>query len=188
MRKLIVFNHVTLDGYFVDANGQMSWAKFGNDDPEYAAFVAENASGGGELLFGRITYDLMASYWPTPIADQHNPSVAAGMNSMRKVVFSRTLDSPSWNNTKLVKGDLVSEIRKMKEESGPGMAILGSGSIVAQLAPGGLIDEYQMMVDPVALGKGRTMFDGIQEKLDLRLTKSRTFKNGKVYLSFEPAA
>ena len=87
-----------------------------------------------------------------------------------------------------MKGDLVSEIRKMKEESGPGMAILGSGSIVAQLAPEGLIDEYQMMVDPVALGKGRTMFDGIQEKLDLKLTKSRTFKNGKVYLCFEPAA
>ena len=107
MRKLIVFNHVTLDGYFVDANGQMSWAKFGNDDPEYSAFVAENASGGGELLFGRVTYDLMASYWPTPIADQHNPSVAAGMNSMRKVVFSRTLDNASWNNTKLVKGDQI---------------------------------------------------------------------------------
>jgi dihydrofolate reductase len=76
----------------------------------------------------------------------------------------------------------------MKEESGQGMAILGSGSIVSQLAPEGLIDEYQMMVDPVALGKGRTMFDGIEEKLDLRLTKSRTFKNGKVYLCFEPAA
>jgi dihydrofolate reductase len=188
MRKLIVFNHITLDGYFVDANGQMSWAKPGNDDPEYAAFVAENASGGGELLFGRITYDLMASYWPTPVADQHNPGVAEGMNSMRKVVFSKTLDQASWNNTKLVKGDLIAEVRKMKEESGPGMAILGSGSIVAQLAPQGLIDEYQMMVDPVALGKGRSMFEGIQEKLNLKLTKSRTFKNGKVYLCFEPAA
>jgi dihydrofolate reductase len=186
MRKLIAFNHVTLDGYFVGANGDFSWARHGNDDPEYSAFVAENASGGGQLLFGRITYELMASYWPTPIADQHNPAVAAGMNSMSKVVFSRTLDKASWNNTKLVKGDLVSEVRKMKDEPGPGMAILGSGSIVSKLAPEHLIDEYQMMTDPVVLGKGRTMFDGIQETLNLNLTRTRTFKNGKVFLCYEP--
>jgi dihydrofolate reductase len=186
MRKLIAFNHVTLDGYFVGANGNFSWARHGNDDPEYSAFVAENASGGGQLLFGRITYELMASYWPTPIADQHNPAVAAGMNSMSKVVFSRRLDKASWNNTKLVKGDLVSEVRKMKDEPGPGMAILGSGRIVAQLAPEHLIDEYQMMMDPVVLGEGRTMFDGIKETLNLKLTRTRTFKNGKVFLCYEP--
>jgi dihydrofolate reductase len=188
MRKLVAFNHVTLDGYFVDGNGDFGWARHGNDDPEYSAFVAENASGGGELLFGRKTYELMASYWPTPIADQHNPSVAKGMNSMSKVVFSRTLDKASWNNTKLVKGDLVSEVRKMKSEPGPGMAILGSGRIIAQLAAENLIDEYQMMVDPVALGKGRSMFEGIKQNLNLKLTKTRTFKNGKVYLCYQPAA
>jgi dihydrofolate reductase len=188
MRKLIVFNHVTLDGYFVSANGDMNWARTGNDDAEYSAFVAENASGGGQLLFGRVTYDLMASYWPTPVADQHTPAVAAAMNGIPKVVFSRTLDRVSWSNTKLVKGDLVAEIRKMKDEPGPGMAILGSGSIVAQLAPESLIDEYQMMVDPVVLGKGRTMFDGIREMLTLKLTKTRTFKNGKVFFCYEPAA
>ncbi|HEY6412536.1 MAG TPA: dihydrofolate reductase family protein [Edaphobacter sp.] len=187
MRKLIAFNHVTLDGYFISAEGQFSWAQKGNDDPEYSAFVAENASGGGQLLFGRITYELMASYWPTAIADQHNPSVAKGMNSMSKIVFSRTLDHASWNNTKLIKGDLVSEVRKLKNEPGPGMAILGSGSIIAQLAPEHLIDEYQVIVDPVALGKGRTMFDGIKEMLILKLTRTRTFNNGKVFLSYEPA-
>jgi dihydrofolate reductase len=186
VRKLIVFNHVTLDGYFVGVDGDFSWAHKGNDDAEYSAFVAENASGGGELLFGRITYELMASYWPTPIADQHNPAVATGMNRMAKVVFSRTLENASWNNTKLIKGDIVSEIRKRKDAPGPGMAILGSGSIVAQLAPEHLIDEYQMIVDPVALGKGRTMFEGLQEKLTLKLTKTRTFKNGKLYLAYEP--
>jgi dihydrofolate reductase len=188
MRKLIAFNHVTLDGYFVSATGDFRWASNGNDDPEYAAFVAENASGGGQLLFGRKTYELMASYWPTPIADQHNPAVAKGMNSMSKVVFSRTLDKASWNNTHLVKGDLVSEVRKMKSQDGPGMAILGSGSIIAQLAQENLIDEYQMMVDPVALGGGRSMFEGIKDKLTLKLAKTRTFQNGKVYLCYEPAA
>ena len=89
MRKLIVFDHVTLDGYFVGANGDFSWGHTGNDDPEYQAFVAENASGGGQLLFGRKTYDLMASYWPTPIADKQDPVVAAGMNSMRKLCSNR---------------------------------------------------------------------------------------------------
>lgn len=90
------------------------------------------------------------------------------------------------NNTKLVKGDIVVEIRKMKQEPGPGIAILDSGSIVSQLAPEGLIDEYQVVVNPVVLGKGRTMFDGIQEKLPLKLTKTRTFSSGKVYLCYEP--
>jgi dihydrofolate reductase len=98
------------------------------------------------------------------------------------------LDQALWSNTRLVKGDLVQEIRKLKDEPGPGMAILGSGSIVAQLALEHLIDEYQMMVDPVALGKGRTMFEGIQEKLTLKLTKTRTFNNGKVFLCYEPTA
>jgi dihydrofolate reductase len=135
----------------------------------------------------------MASYWPTPVADQHSPAVAAGMNSMAKVVFSNTLNKASWNNTQLVKGDLVEQVRRLKEEPGPGMAILGSGSIVAQLAPTGLIDEYQMMIDPVALGRGRSMFDGmgfdgVEEKLSLKLTKSRTFANGKVFLCYQAAA
>jgi dihydrofolate reductase len=187
MRKLIVFNHVTLDGYFVGQNGDMSWAYSGNDDPEFSAFVAENASGDGQLLFGRVTYDMMASYWPTPIADQHLPIVAKKMNSASKIVFSRTMDKALWSNTKLVKGDLVSEIRKMKNEDGPGMVILGSGSIAAQLAAEGLIDEYQMVIDPVALGKGRSMFEGISAMLTLRLAKSRTFKNGKIYLCYVPA-
>jgi dihydrofolate reductase len=188
MRKLIAFNHVTLDGYFVDASGGFNWARKGNEDPEYSAFVAENASRGGQLLFGRVTYDLMASYWPTAMADQHNPAVAKGMNSTPKVVFSRTLHQATWNNTKVVDGDIVAEVRKMKIEPGPDMAILGSGTIVSQLAPENLIDEYQVVLDPVALGKGRTMFDGLREQLNLMLTKTRTFKNGKIFLCFEPAA
>jgi len=139
-------------------------------------------------LFGRITYELMARYWPTPDAIRANPIVAEGMNSMPKVVFSRTLDKVSWSNTKLVKGDIASEVRKMKQEPGKGMAILGSGSIVSQLAPEGLIDEYQVVVNPVVLGQGRTMFEGIKEKLNLKLTKMRTFGNGKVFLCYAPTA
>ena len=186
MRKLAVFNNVTLDGYFVDGNGDMSWAH--RQDPEWNAFVAENAGGGGVLVFGRITYELMASYWPTPLARRNDPIVAEGMNRMPKVVFSRTLDKASWSNTRLVKSDMAAEIRKMKKEPGPDMVILGSGSIVSQLATERLIDEYQIALHPIVLGKGRTLFDGIKEKLPLKLQKSRAFGNGSVMLWYEPGA
>lgn len=186
MRKLIVFNHVSLDGYFVDRNGGMSWAKADHQDPEWDAFVSGNAGGGGMLVFGRITYEMMASFWPTPFAKETMPAVAEAMNNQPKVVFSRTLDHASWNNTSLIKGDVVSEIRKLKQEPGDGMVILGSGAVVAQLAPAGLIDEYQIVVNPIALGAGRTMFDGLKEKLALKLTKTRAFGNGNVLLCYEP--
>lgn len=188
MQKLIVFNNISLDGYFTAANGDFSWAHIGNNDAEFNAFVEGNAGGHGQLLFGRITYEMMASFWPTPNAIRTFPKVAEGMNSMKKVVLSRTLASTAWNNTRLIKADLASEVRKMKSEPGNGMAILGSGTIVAQLAPEDLIDEYQFMVNPVVLGKGRTMFDGVKDKLSLKLTKTRTFKNGKVYLCYQPLA
>lgn len=184
MRKLVVFNSITLDGYFTDANGDMSWAH--KNDPEWDAFTAENAKGGGVLLFGRVTYELMASFWPTPAAMEMMPDVAKGMNNLPKVVFSRTLDEASWNNTKLVKSDMVEEVRKMKNESGDDMVILGSGTIVSQLSEHKLIDEYQMVMNPIVLGKGRTMFEGMKEKLMLKRTNTRTFDNGNVVLSYEP--
>jgi len=177
---------VTLDSYFSDVNGDMSWAH--KEDAEWNAFVANNAKGGGVLLFGRITYELMASFWPKPFAIEKFPIVAERMNSLPKVVFSRTLDTASWNNTKLVKSGLAAEIRKMKKEAEEDMAIMGSGSIVSQLAQEGLIDEFQIVVNPVVLGKGKTMFDGVKEKLSLKQTKTRTFGNGNVLLCYEPMA
>jgi dihydrofolate reductase len=188
MPKLSVFNHVSLDGYFVDQKGSMMWAKGGYQDSEWNEFVAQNASGEGTLVFGRVTYELMNSYWPTLLAKQHDPAVAERMNQLPKVVFSRTLNQASWNNTKLVQGDLAAEIRKMKKEPGADMVILGSGRIVAQLAQERLIDEYQFVVNAVILGKGRTMFDGVTDKRDLKLTRSRAFRNGNVFLCYEPSA
>jgi dihydrofolate reductase len=184
MRRLTVFNNVSLDGYFTDANGDMSWAH--NNDAEWNAFAAENASGGGALLLGRITYELMASFWPTPQATKTMPEVAKGMNSMPKVVVSRTLREPAWSNTTIVKSDLAAAVRKMKQEPGPDMAILGSGSIVSQLAQAGLIDEFQIVLHPIVLGEGRTLFEGVKEKLRLKRTKSRTFGNGNVLACYAP--
>ena len=185
MRKLLVFNSITADGYFTDKNGDMSWAHRPSD-PEWDEFVAGNAQSGGELLFGRVTYEMMAAFWPTPGAAKSFPEVAEGMNKSPKVVFSRKLDQVSWQNTRLLKGDLADEVRKLKQEPGDHLVIMGSGSIIAQLALEKVIDEYQMVVNPLVLGAGRTMFDGIKEKLKLRLTKSRAFQNGNVLLTYAP--
>ena len=187
MSKLHVFNSISLDGYFVGENGDLSWAYNAGPDAEYDAFVADNASGNGVLLFGRITYEMMASYWPTVQAKQAMPEVAEGMNRMQKVVFSRTMKKATWNNTKLINSDVVTEVRKLKKESGPEMVILGSGSVVSQLAQHDLVDSYQCVVLPVVLGKGRTMFDGVKERMQLKLVDTRAFGNGKVVLTYERA-
>src|SRR5215475_960728 len=122
MQPLSAFITTSLDGFFADPSGDMSWAH--KSDPEWLEFVHGNASGGGTLLFGRVTYDLMIHYWPTPMAKQQNPVVAEGMNSASKIVFSRTLKQATWQNTRLVKSDITGEIRKLKKQSSKGMCIL----------------------------------------------------------------
>ena len=190
MAKILVFNSVSLDGYFTDQNNDMSWAHADPNDGEWNAFVGENASGGaaggGAMLFGRITYEQMASFWPTPQAMKMMPDVAKAMNSMTKIVFSRSMKKAGWSNTKLMKGDLAAEVRKLKKESDQDMVIMGSGTIVSQLTQARLIDEYQLVVVPIVLGKGRTMFEGVKDRLTLKRTKTRSFKNGNVVLSYEP--
>jgi dihydrofolate reductase len=186
MRKLSAFIQVTLDGYFAGEDGDIGWAHRDSDDAEWNAFVAGNAKAGGVLVFGRITYEMMASYWPTPLAEQNDPVVAERMNHLEKIVFSRTLDQASWNNTTLVDDDAATWLRRMKQTPGEDMAILGSGSLVSQLAQEGLIDEFQVVVNPVVLGRGRTPFEGLDEDLDLALVSSRTFGNGNVLLCYEP--
>jgi dihydrofolate reductase len=185
MRTLSVFNHISLDGYFVDAHGDMSWAH--NQDDEWNAFTSENAKSGGVLVFGRVTYDLMARYWPTPMALRNNPVVAERMNSLQKVVFSRSMTSAAWENTQVVSGDIAAEVRKMKAAPGPDMVIMGSGTIVSQLTRARVIDQYQIVVNPIVLGGGRTMFEGVEEKARVTLTRSRTFGNGNVVLWYDAA-
>jgi dihydrofolate reductase len=180
MRKLKVFNNISLDGYFTDSHQDMSWAH--NQDSEWTEFASENARGEGVLVFGRITYDLMRSFWPTPEARASAPAIAERMNSGAKVVFSRTLKEASWQNTQLIRGDLASEVQKLKAAAGPDLVLMGSGSIVAQLAEARLIDEYQLVVHPLAIGNGRTLFEGVTRKVELALERTRTFKNGNVVI------
>jgi dihydrofolate reductase len=185
MRKLTAFNHVSLDGYFVDAGGGMGFAHRAQRDAEFDEFTAKNASGGGALLFGRVTYQMMAGFWPTAAARQREPVVAEGMNAAPKYVVSRTLPRAEWSNTVLLKGDLAAEVGKLKATPGPNLTILGSGSVVAQLARARLLDAIQLVVNPIALGGGRTMFEGLPDPLPLRLARSHTFQNGRVLLGYE---
>jgi dihydrofolate reductase len=185
MTKLIVFNQVSLDGFISDSKGDMSWAH--REDPEWRAFTAENAKGDATLLFGRVTYEMMASFWPTASAVQNLPALANRMNSLAKVVFSTTLASASWNNTRLVKSDMAGEVRAMTKKDGPQMVLMGSASVVAQLAELGLVDEFQIVVNPIVLGGGNSMFRGVKERLKLRPTKTRVFTNGNILLCYEPS-
>jgi len=183
MRKISVFNFVTLNGYYKGPKGDISWHRHGAEENEYAA---KNLKSGGTLLFGRVTYEMMASYWPTPIAIKNDPIVAEGMNNADKIVFSRTLKKVEWNNTRLVKHNIEEELKKMKQMPGKDMTLLGSGSILTQFAEQGLIDEYQIMVDPIVIGNGTPIFKDIKNKLDLKLTMTRTFTSGVVLLCYQP--
>jgi dihydrofolate reductase len=185
MRTLSVFNQTSVDGFFATKNGGVPRPHRQDDDAEFRDFVAGNASGGGELLFGRKTYEMMASFWPTPAAAEQFPAVARGMNGKVKHVVSRTLREASWQNSKLLEGDLVAAVSALKKTPGAPLVILGSGSIVSQLAQADLIDELQVLVLPVVLGEGRTMFEGVNQSFDLRLVKTRAFKNGNVFLVYE---
>jgi dihydrofolate reductase len=188
MRRLIVFNMQSLDGYFVDLKGDMSWARNAGPDGEWDEFAASNAQGGGLLVFGRITNELMAGYWPTALAMENNPIVARRMNELPKLVFSRSMASAQWKNTTLVRENPVGEIRRLKGEAGPDLVLMGSGSLVSQLSRARLVDEYQLVVIPILLGGGRTMFEGVEDKRLFKLAKSRVFTNGNVLLCYEPRA
>jgi dihydrofolate reductase len=187
MRKLAAFIQLSLDGFYADASGDMNWAHKGPDDAEWNAFVSGNASGGGELVFGRVTYEMMASFWPTPQAMQMMPVVAERMNNLPKIVFSRTLTAATWHNTRLITGDLATAVNQLKAEPGQDMVILGSGSLIAQLVAARLLDKLQVVINPLALGHGRALFAGLPNRVDFNLTSSQVFSNGNVVLTYVPS-
>ncbi len=186
MAKLVVFNQVSLDGYFVDASGDMRWAH--KQDAEWNAFAANNAGGDGALVFGRITYEMMARFWPTEAARKANAAVAKGMNEKEKFVFSRSLRKPTWQNTTVLKGDAAVQLRKLKKTSKTDLVILGSGSLIPPLTEAGLIDVFQLVLNPIVLGGGRTLFEGLPDPVNLKLKETRAFKNGNVVLTYGAAS
>ena len=183
MRKVILFNLTSLDGYFEGPDRDINWH---NVDEEFNEFAIQQTGEFGALLFGRVTYELMASYWPTEAAKRDDPLIAELMNSLPKIVFSRTLQKVEWENTKLVKRNFIEIVSELKNEDGKDVAILGSSDLAVTLMEHGLIDEFRVMINPVVLGNGKPLFQGIKSKLDLRLIKTRTFKSGNILLYYEP--
>jgi dihydrofolate reductase len=181
MRNVLVSEAVTLDGYFAGPNGEIDWHVV---DDEFNAQAAELLDSVDTLLFGRVTYQLMAAYWPTPAALTDDPIIAAKMNALQKVVFSRTLKAADWNNSRLASKDLHAEITTLKQQPGKDMVIFGSGSLVSQLTTMGLLDEYRLFIHPVVLGAGKPLWGNLQDRLGLKLIGTRAFGSGNVLLTY----
>ncbi len=184
MRKLFMFNMVTLDGFFEGPNQDISWH---NVDAEFNEFAEEQLATIDTILFGRVTYQGMASFWPTPFAIENDPVIAAKMNEISKIVISHTLAKADWHNTRLIKDDVGQEVTQLKQQPGKDLAIFGSANLTASLMQMGLLDEFRIMVNPVVLGKGTPLFQDVSQPLKLTLIKMRTFDSGNVLLYYQPA-
>jgi dihydrofolate reductase len=184
MRKIISQMMVTLDGFIEGPNRELDWHVV---DDEYNVYAEEELSSMDTILFGRVTYQNMAAFWTTPFAIETYPVIADKMNNLHKIVFSETLERVEWNNTRLIKKNIEEEILKLKELSGKNMVILGSSDFAVSLTELGLIDEYHIMVNPVVLGKGKPLFKGIRNKLNLKLIKTKTFDSGNVLHCYQLA-
>jgi dihydrofolate reductase len=192
MRRIIMFNWVSIDGYFAGPNGEMDWII---RDPEVDRALREprdgadlSESGGSDtMLLGNVTYTLFENSWPAIANDPNAPealhNMAEEVTRMIKVVFSQSRTQVTWENSKLFHGDLIEEVEKLKQDEGSPILIFGSGTIVQQLTDAGLIDEYFIAVTPVVLGKGKPLFRDV-EKQNLRLLEARPFNSGNVLLRY----
>ena len=183
MRRVIFQMMVSIDGYFEGMNREIDWH---NVDAEYNKYACEFLNTIDTLVFGRVTYELMSKYWPTEAAMKNEPFVAEKMNNIRKLVFSNTLETVEWKNTRLVKSNLADEIARQKLRQCKDLAIFGSSDLALSLIPSGLINEYRIIVNPVVIGNGKTLFSGIDSRLRLKLLYTKTFKSGNVLLCYIP--
>lgn len=184
MQKIIVFNNLSLDGKFCDAQAGMGWAKRAGD--EFTEYVARTRGEIGAYLFGRVTYDMFASFWPTPAGKSQNPYFAKLLNEGKKVVFSSRLKKASWENTAIEPRADADSIARLKASTRGDCLIFGSGTVVQGLAEKGLIDEYQFVLNPVILGEGRPLFGPMPSHVELELLESKPFSSGIVLLRYVP--
>jgi dihydrofolate reductase len=189
MGRVGAFVHVSVDGYFAGPHGEIEWFKAIRPDPEYETFTHQQSSGDSTLIFGRTTYDMMKSWWPTPQAIQADPHMAKVVNQSPKLVFSHKLKSvdegPNWKNIELLHEINPSALRKRKKESKTDFTILGSGTIVQQFLNEDLLDQCTLVVVPVVLGSGKPLFKDVRKE-NLLLGESKSFKNGLVVLTYCP--
>lgn len=188
MRKLILFLHASLDSFVEGPNGAMDigWIAY---DADLANHAKEILSTADTVIWGRATYQMMYDYWPTmlsnPAASEHERNHAEWIEKTEKIVFSTTLDKVEWNNSRLVKEHVEEEINKLKQQQGKDMVILGSPRFAHYLMQLDLIDEYKITVSPVLIGSGLPLFQGIQQKANLKLIENKTFASGAIGLHYQ---
>ncbi len=180
MAKLIMWNMMTLDGMVEGPNRDISW----HEDvwgEELEALSIEQLKSAGGLMFGRVTYELMANYWSNAVGE-----IADFMNASPKYVFSRTLTRSDWNNTQIFGADVPETVAQLKRESAKDIFLFGSADLAASLMSHRLIDEFRIAVNPVILGGGTPLFKP-GERVKLKLLDSRALSTGVVILRYEPA-
>ncbi|WP_112811755.1 dihydrofolate reductase family protein [Ensifer sp.] len=180
MRKVIMWDMVSVDGFFEAPGHDISWFVF---EDELAAYIGETQREGDTLLFGRVTYEMMASYWPSAEGE-----IATYMNGAEKYVFSRSLKSADWRNTTLVSGDAIAQVERLKALDGGTIFVFGSADFAAGLVEKGLVDEYRLGINPVLLGSGVPLFQSVPKRTSLKLTHARPLKSGVVILHYQPQA
>ncbi len=187
MRKVIVTMWVTLDGFIAGPNDDMSWIIV---DDAMGAYEDAMVSAADTLVLGRVTYQSFAGAWPhvpdNPAASEGEKEYARKVNSLRKIVFSRTLETVEWHNSTLLHEINPDDIVALKQDAGKNIVIYGSASIVQALTDLGLIDEYQLLVHPVVLGGGKRLFKEGSDRTALRLVEAKTFDSGVVLLAYQP--
>jgi dihydrofolate reductase len=181
MRKIFAFEMVSLDGYYETGDRGLDWHHV---DAEFADFAAAQLDEADALLFGRVTYQMMAEYWPTEARLQDDPEIAKRMNQLSKVVVSRTLPAAGWGPATVISADVAAEVGRLKQQPGRDIALIGSSALAASLLGEGLLDELRIMVNPVILGAGRTLLAGAH-RAELRLSAVRQFGSGNVLLTYQ---
>ncbi len=186
MRHIISFMHVSLDGFVAGSRGEMDWITMDDEIFEDAINLVNTVD---TALYGRITYQMMESYWPTvlinPSSTKNELYHAQWVEDIHKIVFSKTLESVEWNNTILIKENIEDEITKLKQQPGKSMMIFGSPRLTHSFMQLGLIDEYRININPVVLGDGIPLFKNISDKINLKLLNTKTFKAGVVGFRYE---
>jgi dihydrofolate reductase len=177
--------HVSLDGFAADPNHGLDFLTYNEELQQYADELVKTV---GSPVYGRTTYQLMESYWPTvlknPNATGHTLEHAQWVENIPKIVFSKTLTEVTWNNTQLIKDNIADEVKKLKQQPGKDLVIFGSPGLAAGFMNLGLIDEYRLTVHPIILGKGISMFTNNTTKSTLKLLDSKTLKSGVVTLHY----
>jgi dihydrofolate reductase len=186
MRNLIFFMHTSLDGFVAGPNGEMDWIKV---DDEMFDFVGTMTDLADTALYGRVTYEMMQSYWPTagdePNASKHDKEHSAWYNKVSKVVLSKTLQEAGLHNTKIISDQLSDNINKIKQQPGKNILIFGSPRASQSLLNEGLIDGFWLFVNPIILGQGMPLFKDVTCMTKLKLAESKTFASGVIALHYE---